>query len=42
VHIFPDTLIFINEQEYFNSIKIVPASLNGKAVESTYLKDYMQ
>ena len=37
-----DTISFTNEQEYFNSIKIIPATLNGKPVESTYLKKYLQ
>ncbi len=41
-HIFPDTISFINAEEYFNSIKIIPASLNGKTVESTYIKEYIQ
>ena len=40
--VFPDTLTFINKQEYFNTLKIIPAYLNGEAVKSTFGKKYIQ
>lgn len=42
IRIFPDSLSFINKQKYFNSIKIIPAHLNGKPVRSTFGKKYVQ
>jgi hypothetical protein len=42
IRIFPDSLSFINKQEYFNSIRIIPAHLNGKPVRSSFGKKYVQ
>lgn len=39
---YPDSIKFVNKEEYLNSIKFVPAYLNNKPIDLTYFRKYFQ